>query len=78
MAYGISQPVTHDSECTQYYKVEIKKDTDTQYTTLQNQLTSPIVVEGLLESTNYNLRITRVCCNGQMSNIAVRDFTTGA
>lgn len=78
MAYGVQIPITHDSECTQYYRVEYKKDFEQQYKTLPNQFASPIVIEGLDESTNYNIRITRVCCNGQESNIATVDITTGS
>lgn len=78
MAYGVEIPLTHDSECTQRYALQIKKDFETQYQSLPDQFTSPIIIEGLDSSTNYSVRITRHCCNGQVSNIAVVPFTTGA
>lgn len=77
MAYGIDLPVTHDSECTSYYAVSIKKDTDNVFTNLSNQFTSPITIQGLDNLTNYTVRIQRYCCNGQSSNIASYSFSTG-
>jgi hypothetical protein len=78
MPYGVSIPVTHDSECTSYYQVQIKKDFETQWATLPNQFASPILIQDLDPSTNYNIRVRRFCCNGQQSNLATVNITTGA
>lgn len=75
--YGVSIPVTHDSECTQYYEVQRKKDFETQFQTLPAQYQSPIIMEDLDSSSVYNIRITRHCCNGQASNIGTVTITTG-
>jgi hypothetical protein len=76
--WGVSIPITNDSECTQYYKVEYKKDFEANYTLLvPNPVESPAVIEGLDAATTYNVRITRRCCNGQDSTPATTSFTTG-
>jgi len=75
--WGVSIPITNDSECTQYYKVEYKKTTETNYAFSYNATESPAVIEGLDAATEYNVRITRRCCNGQDSTPATTTFTTG-
>jgi hypothetical protein len=79
MAWGIKIPVTHaDEDCTQSYRVEYKRASETQYQVLSpSPSVSPIVIGGLDACTTYNFRITRRCCNGQESVIATGSKTTG-
>lgn len=63
MPYKISIPIT-DGECAVSYTVEIKKQTDTVYTSYGEQIAVPIVISGLEDAVDYDIRITRRCCNG--------------
>lgn len=64
--------ITDDgSECTQYYKVELKLAADPGYTVLANQFESPIVITQLQPGAAYNARITRFCCNGAFASSLV-------
>lgn len=79
MAYGATINVTTNEECTNYFIVQYKKDFEAQYTTMQpNPTAPPFQILPLDAATNYNVRITRMCCNGQASQIATTNFTTGA
>lgn len=78
MAWGVKLTLTNDSECTQYYRVEYKKDFETQYQVVSpNPVSSPVIIEGLDACTTYNFRVTRRCCNGQDSSIALANQVTG-
>lgn len=63
----IVQEIADDStECTQYYLVEYKLISETAYnvfTAFESPITTPVV----LDNSEYNLRITRYCCNGGIS-----------
>lgn len=66
MARTIVQPITDTSECTQYYLVQYKLNTQTAY----NQLywyDDNIEIRNLLDDSVYDVRITRYCCNGGIS-----------
>lgn len=77
--WGVTLTFTHDAECTQYYIVQYKKNFETVYTTVTpNPTASPISIIGLEAGTDYDVRITRRCCNGQNSTIAETSFTTGS
>lgn len=76
--FGVNITVTNDEECTNFYLVEYKKSFETVYTTLiPNPTSSPFQILGLDVCQEYNVRITRRCCNGQNSNIETTSFTTG-
>ena len=76
--FGVNITVTNDAECTNFYLVEYKKSFETVYTTLTpNPTSSPFQILGLDVCQEYNVRITRRCCNGQNSNIETTSFTTG-
>lgn len=64
--------------CTQSYYLEKKKASDTAYTPMDIQYTSPLVIEGLDDDTAYNIRITRRCCNGVNSTSQVVTVITTA
>jgi hypothetical protein len=63
MPYKITIPIT-DGECATSYAIEIKRTSDTLYQPLDNQLSLPIVIDGLEDYQDYDVRITRRCCNG--------------
>lgn len=60
----IDKKYNDGSTCTQSYRVEYKKTTDTSYSVTEPQFSSPIVIDNLEDDTAYNVRITRTCCNG--------------
>lgn len=63
----IVQEISDDStECTQYYKVEYKLTSETAYN-MFIAFSSPITTPVVLDNSEYNLRITRYCCNGGIS-----------
>lgn len=55
-----------DTECTQYYKVEYKLTSETAYNTFV-AFSSPVTTPVVLDNSEYDLRITRYCCNGGIS-----------
>lgn len=84
--FGVEITVTvADSECTNFYTVEYKKDFETVYTPYTpnpvpdplNPLTTTFQLMPLDTCQAYDVRITRRCCNGQNSNIETTSFTTG-
>lgn len=63
----IVQEIADDStECTQYYKVEYKLTSETAYN-MFIAFSSPITTPIVSDNSEYNLRITRYCCNGGIS-----------
>lgn len=75
MPFKTTINITDSNECATSYGVEIKRASDLEYQTLNDQLSLPIVVEGLEDMTDYNVRITRRCCNGTNSDPVVVDVT---
>lgn len=74
MPYKTSINIT-DSECATSFGVEIKKASDTVWQPLDDQFAMPIVVENLMDSTDYNVRITRRCCNGVNADPVIVNIT---
>lgn len=74
MPYKTSINIT-DSECATSFGVEIKKASDTVWQPLDDQFSVPIVIENMMDSTDYNVRITRRCCNGVYADPVVVDIT---
>lgn len=74
MPYKTSINIT-DSECATSFGVEIKKASDTVWQPLDDQFAIPIVVENLMDSTDYNVRITRRCCNGVNADPIIVNIT---
>ena len=74
MPYKTSIPIT-DSECATSFGVEIKKASDIVWQPLDDQFAIPIVIENLLDSTDYNVRITRRCCNGVNADPVIVNIT---
>lgn len=62
--------------CTQSYAVAVKKASDLAYSPLPPQYSSPIVVDNLEDDTAYNVRITRTCCGGVVSDEFIVNVTT--
>lgn len=74
MPYKTSINIT-DSECATSFGVEVKKASDTIWQPLDDQFAMPIVVENLMDSTDYNVRITRRCCNGVNADPIIVNIT---
>lgn len=64
-----------DSECATSFGIEIKKASDLIWQPLDDQFAIPIVVENLMDSTDYNVRITRRCCNGVNADPVIVNIT---
>lgn len=77
----VSIPITNEADedgCTQYYQVRYRRVGFTVWETLYpNPIQSPIVIERLPASTDYEVEVTRVCCNGESSLAATTTFNTG-
>jgi len=79
MPYGATINIKDAGDCTNYYIVQYKKDFETQFTTMNpNPTAPPFNILPLDAGTTYNVRITRMCCNGQASPIETTNFTTGS
>lgn len=66
-AKNITIPITdHDDNCTTYYLVEYKLSSDSAYTSFQ-WFNDQIVIGNVLDASEYDVRITRYCCNGATS-----------
>lgn len=74
MPYKTSINIT-DSECATSFGVEVKKASDTIWQPLDDQFAIPIVIDNLLDSTDYNVRITRRCCNGVYADPVIVNIT---
>lgn len=74
MNKNITIPIT-DSNCTQYYLVEYKLSTDTAYASFQ-WYDNQIKIYNLADSSIYNVRITRFCCDGTSSALLTVDVDT--
>lgn len=70
----VASPVP-DDECTFYYIVEYKLSGDTGYTSF-NTSDNPIVIQPLVSDSSYDVRVTRVCCNGISSGTATTTVDT--
>lgn len=71
MAQQISIPIndTPGSPCVSFYTVEYKFDGQPTYILYPQQFyISPIVLEGFQDGALYNIRITRTCCDGVVSD----------
>lgn len=71
MAQQITIPIedTPGSPCVYYYTVEYKFDGFPTYTLYPEQFyISPIVLTGFQDGALYNIRITRTCCDGVVSD----------
>ena len=67
----------NDEVCSQGYQVQYKLATDINYTNwTPNPTTSPIVITGLEDDTAYNVKVTRLCCDGTISDPTILDVDT--
>lgn len=64
MARQITIPITDTPDCVAYYLVEYKLAGSDGYEFSQQYFDTPIVLDNLLDNTEYEIRITRYCCNG--------------
>lgn len=73
-------PITdHDTGspmiCTQYYIVEYRPTGVSGWSTASPNITAPpIVLEDLVDNISYDLKVTRVCCNGAKSTPTTTTF----
>ncbi len=74
MAKKITIPITDHGDasvCTTQYKVEYKLSGMPSYTTLPPVFTDTVEISNLVADADYDIRITRQCCNGAESVPAV-------
>lgn len=64
MARTVTIPITDTPDCLAYYLVEYRLAGEAGYSFSEQYFTNPIVVDNLLDDTEYEFRITRYCCNG--------------
>lgn len=81
MAKLVSIPITIaspavDDECTQYYLVEWKLTGDVAWSSM-GTTDNPIEIPNLAAATDYDIRITRYCCNGDIKT-SETTYTTSA
>jgi hypothetical protein len=70
MSKKITIPITdHETEgvCSIYYRTEYKLTTEGGYHLLPDVYTPPVVINNLVDDTEYDVRITRFCCDGSQS-----------
>lgn len=71
MSRRISIPLNDipGSPCVFFYTVETRFTGDPNYTLYPEQFyASPIVIRGLEDNTDYDIRITKTCCDGVVSD----------
>lgn len=70
MARKITIPIDDDDDqCKSGYIVEYKLDSESNYQRLfPDPLFGPVILENLLDDSNYNIRVKRKCCNGSFSD----------
>lgn len=68
MAFTVRIPITdHDSSCTQHYRAEYKRQDASTYEELYPYPnTGEIVIPDLMTGV-WNVRISRLCCGGELS-----------
>jgi hypothetical protein len=87
MARRIIQPITDHNDgttCTLYYGVRFKLSSDSAWTDLGNvyaeETGSPpywaIIIDNLEDDVNYDIEITRYCCEGTVSAVATDTILT--
>lgn len=62
-------------DCVQYYIVEYKAPSDIGYTTAPVAYSSPAVIDGLIDGVTYSIKITKVCCDGNLSTPVTTNYT---
>lgn len=73
MSKKITIPITdHEDEgvCTIWYDVTYKLNTEVSYTQMLPVYGDTIEIDNLAADAEYNIRITRNCCNGSQSTAA--------
>lgn len=78
MSYKIEIPITGNSDCTEYYEVWYKKDTEVDFQQTPNQIGNSVIVKDLDCNTNYDFRIRKKCCDGRFSPTKTTQITTGS
>lgn len=69
MAQTLTIPIEdNDTECMMHYLVQYKFNGDAGYFFSQLYYDSPIVLQNMQDSATYDIRITRYCCNGSISD----------
>lgn len=75
MAQTLTIPIDdHSTECTMHYLVQYKFNGDAGFFFSQLFYDSPIVLPNMQDSAVYDIRITRYCCDGSVSDPV--DITT--
>jgi len=59
--------LNHLSGCVQYYNVNFKRVDETSFTTLSPNPTTDTILIPNLTAGDYDIQISRLCCNGSIS-----------
>lgn len=79
MAQQVTITVVDDAdECTSYYATRYRIVGATSWNTIPSQYGSPILISGMLDATDYEVEVTRTCCNGAVSAPRTINITTGS
>lgn len=81
MAKQASIPITDHADpgvCTSFYRVQYRPSGAPFFNETANQYTTPVLIENLDASTDYEYQVTRYCCGGLVSTPVSGTFTTSA
>lgn len=81
MAQKVSIPITDHNDgttCTGQYNIRYRPTGVPQWTDIPPQYDSPVVLNNLLNGTDYEFQITRTCCGGVVSPVVNGSFSTGS
>lgn len=77
MSRSVEIPITNDGVgCVAYYEVAYRVTGAANYTVMEPQVDSPIVINNLADDTEYDYKITRVCCDNTRSGTVIGTFDT--
>jgi len=74
--YIVDSEFNNGTTCTMKYNKAYKKSADPDYIDAGEQLSSPIIIDGVDDDTSYDIRITRTCCDGVVSPPSVTTVLT--
>jgi len=79
MARNVSIPITDHNDgdsCTTQYNLRLRLTSTDAWQALAPQYDSPIVLDNLNDDVEYQLGVTRVCCDANPSAETFITFTT--
>lgn len=76
MTKTASIPITDTDVCSSGYNVQYRPSYSDSWITLPTAVDSPILIIGLQPSTVYFYKISRTCCDSNLSPLTEGNFTT--